>query len=318
MYGRILLTHARSRLLLLAYFLSVLFRLLLLPFLLSVPRSCLLLRSRYCECFQASIYCGENCRCDGCKNHEGSKERTILEAKGQVKPVRKMDAATVAAAAAAAASAAASGTIRDGSHQTQPGLLPLGPHYQALMSHHSSGGSLSVGIAAASSLMLPSSNLPPPTASLSGVFMPTNSQNRTAMQLQQLQQIQQQQQQQQQQSPATVSTKQMIENTVKAYGKMTERIHTHTDDDRLVRLGLPPCVFLSPSSVVVVCLLSLFHSFPASPSLLSPLLFLLFLEWSSHLRLASSLDASTDRDGREGVWQGCHRDDEWDSSRGRG
>jgi hypothetical protein len=38
---------------------------------------------RYCECFQAGVYCGEFCRCCECHNAEGNKERTILEAKGQ-------------------------------------------------------------------------------------------------------------------------------------------------------------------------------------------------------------------------------------------
>ena len=27
---------------------------------------------KYCECFQAAIYCAETCRCVGCENHEGS------------------------------------------------------------------------------------------------------------------------------------------------------------------------------------------------------------------------------------------------------
>lgn len=33
---------------------------------------------RYCECFQAGILCGENCKCDGCKNFEGSIERSYI------------------------------------------------------------------------------------------------------------------------------------------------------------------------------------------------------------------------------------------------
>lgn len=42
---------------------------------------------KYCECFQANVLCGEFCRCQDCKNFDGSKERSILEAKGQVLPV---------------------------------------------------------------------------------------------------------------------------------------------------------------------------------------------------------------------------------------
>jgi len=33
---------------------------------------------KYCECFQASIYCSDNCRCMDCKNFEGSARRTAL------------------------------------------------------------------------------------------------------------------------------------------------------------------------------------------------------------------------------------------------
>jgi len=30
---------------------------------------------KYCECFQANIFCGDNCRCCDCKNYEGSEDR---------------------------------------------------------------------------------------------------------------------------------------------------------------------------------------------------------------------------------------------------
>ncbi len=35
---------------------------------------------KYCECFQANIVCGDNCKCTDCKNHSDSAERrAVLE-----------------------------------------------------------------------------------------------------------------------------------------------------------------------------------------------------------------------------------------------
>lgn len=40
---------------------------------------------KYCECFFAGVYCGDNCKCEGCKNFEGSEalENTRAMLKGQ-------------------------------------------------------------------------------------------------------------------------------------------------------------------------------------------------------------------------------------------
>lgn len=32
---------------------------------------------KYCECFQASIYCSDNCKCIDCKNFEARRQRAV-------------------------------------------------------------------------------------------------------------------------------------------------------------------------------------------------------------------------------------------------
>ena len=34
--------------------------------------------TRYCECFQANIFCSGNCKCSECKNYSGSLDRRIM------------------------------------------------------------------------------------------------------------------------------------------------------------------------------------------------------------------------------------------------
>jgi len=43
---------------------------------------------KYCECYQANVLCSENCKCQDCKNYEGSSERAAKVAKGLCKPAR--------------------------------------------------------------------------------------------------------------------------------------------------------------------------------------------------------------------------------------
>ncbi len=33
---------------------------------------------KYCECFQAGISCGDNCKCCDCKNYDGSVDRKMV------------------------------------------------------------------------------------------------------------------------------------------------------------------------------------------------------------------------------------------------
>ncbi|CDW88767.1 UNKNOWN [Stylonychia lemnae] len=40
---------------------------------------------KYCECFQAGIFCSDNCKCCDCKNYDGSLDRRILlDSNGQI------------------------------------------------------------------------------------------------------------------------------------------------------------------------------------------------------------------------------------------
>lgn len=42
---------------------------------------------KYCECFQAGIFCSENCKCNDCKNYDGSIDRRLLiDSHGSVLP----------------------------------------------------------------------------------------------------------------------------------------------------------------------------------------------------------------------------------------
>uniref|UniRef100_A0A7S2SIY3 CRC domain-containing protein n=1 Tax=Rhizochromulina marina TaxID=1034831 RepID=A0A7S2SIY3_9STRA len=68
---------------------------------------------KYCECFQANIYCTEKCRCRECKNHEGNEERDEVslpprESQSKVDSLLQAEDSAVAAAAAAATVAALS------------------------------------------------------------------------------------------------------------------------------------------------------------------------------------------------------------------
>eukprot|EP00752_Nemacystus_decipiens_P007583 g6775.t2 len=92
---------------------------------------------KYCECFQAAVACGSNCKCVNCKNYEGAaggRKRRAVEAPPSAAPrtpprmsqrVRGAVAATTAAMAMAAAAAGADrGGDSDGSTSKAPSSSP--------------------------------------------------------------------------------------------------------------------------------------------------------------------------------------------------
>lgn len=48
---------------------------------------------KYCECFQANVLCGENCKCVDCKNFGGSRERRVLMGSGSEPRLLKTNSA---------------------------------------------------------------------------------------------------------------------------------------------------------------------------------------------------------------------------------
>ena len=95
---------------------------------------------KYCECFQASVACGTNCKCSNCKNYEGAaggrKRRAVeapVAASSSSTPrtpprmsqrVRGAVAATTAAMAMAAAAGAGADDDSDGSTSKAPSSSP--------------------------------------------------------------------------------------------------------------------------------------------------------------------------------------------------
>lgn len=50
---------------------------------------------KYCECFQANILCGDNCKCLDCKNYSGSPQRRdVLRGHAPSPPVKRMRVAS--------------------------------------------------------------------------------------------------------------------------------------------------------------------------------------------------------------------------------
>lgn len=94
---------------------------------------------KYCECFQASVACGTNCKCSNCKNYEGAaggRKRRAVEAPVAASSstprtpprmsqrVRGAVAATTAAMAMAAAAGAGADDDSDGSTSKAPSSSP--------------------------------------------------------------------------------------------------------------------------------------------------------------------------------------------------
>lgn len=48
--------------------------------------SCL---KKYCECFQAGILCGDNCKCIDCKNHNGNSQSPLFTRRSSLSPPQK-------------------------------------------------------------------------------------------------------------------------------------------------------------------------------------------------------------------------------------
>ena len=80
---------------------------------------------KYCECFQAGIFCGANCKCATCRNFAGSPELAALENKNKRGRSRGGSSAN-ASAAAASASATATMTVPTVPATGAPAILVAG------------------------------------------------------------------------------------------------------------------------------------------------------------------------------------------------